>query len=339
MANRSSKGLRARAHGARWTKPAKRSGRVFSACPLSPLCRSSRVAAQPPRPRADRGARAARDRAAAGAAARSRSLAAEERTLLGDLRKLEIERQIKAEELKRIDARRREGRRPSWPRPRRAMDALQTSERDAARPELERASSKSTSSARRATCGCCSRRPTSRRSARRRGRSPRSPSSIASASRRTQQTLDELTADARDARERARASSRRCAADAERAQAAVERAAQARTELVRDIDRRRDLNAQLAGELQAAQQKLQATLRDLAAGAPRPSRPRCRCGRSAASSTGRSTGTVARRFGRSRRAAASQRHRDRAPPKARTALAVHDGTSRLRALLPDSATW
>src|SRR3954471_4518212 len=31
-------------------------------------------------------------------------LAAEERTLLGDLRKLEIERQLKSEELKRIDA-------------------------------------------------------------------------------------------------------------------------------------------------------------------------------------------------------------------------------------------
>src|SRR5207302_1107657 len=39
-------------------------------------------------------------------------------------------------------------------------------------------------------------------------------------------------------------------------------------DLIGDIDRRRDLNAQLASELQAAQQKLQLTLRDLAAGAP-----------------------------------------------------------------------
>ena len=36
---------------------------------------------------------------------------------------------------------------------------------------------------------------------------------------------------------------------------------------MRDIDRRRDLNAQLSGELQTAQQKLQATLRDIARGA------------------------------------------------------------------------
>jgi septal ring factor EnvC (AmiA/AmiB activator) len=57
-------------------------------------------------------------------------------------------------------------------------------------------------------------------------------------------------------------------ADTERAQIAVKHAEQARNDLIRDIDRRRDLNAQLAGELQTAQQKLQASLRDLANGAP-----------------------------------------------------------------------
>jgi septal ring factor EnvC (AmiA/AmiB activator) len=56
-------------------------------------------------------------------------------------------------------------------------------------------------------------------------------------------------------------------AEAERAQAAVERAAASRGTLIRDIDNRRDLNAQLVGELQAAQQKLQAALRDLSASA------------------------------------------------------------------------
>jgi septal ring factor EnvC (AmiA/AmiB activator) len=55
---------------------------------------------------------------------------------------------------------------------------------------------------------------------------------------------------------------------AEKAQAAALRAEQLKNDLIRDIDRKRDLNAQLAGELQAAQQKLQAALRDLAAGAP-----------------------------------------------------------------------
>ena len=47
---------------------------------------------------------------------------------------------------------------------------------------------------------------------------------------------------------------------AEQARAAADRAVAARTELVRTIDERRDLNAQLAGELQQAQQRLQATV-------------------------------------------------------------------------------
>ncbi len=53
---------------------------------------------------------------------------------------------------------------------------------------------------------------------------------------------------------------------AEKAQAAAQRAAQARSDLVRDIYRRRDLNARLASELQVTQQKLQAMLRDMANG-------------------------------------------------------------------------
>jgi murein hydrolase activator len=50
------------------------------------------------------------------------------------------------------------------------------------------------------------------------------------------------------------------------ASAAVERAVAARSNLVQSIDTRRDLNAQLTGELQDAQQKLQATLSQVAAG-------------------------------------------------------------------------
>ena len=55
---------------------------------------------------------------------------------------------------------------------------------------------------------------------------------------------------------------------AEQAAAAVERAVTARSDLVASIDARRDLNAQLSGELQVAQQKLQATLAATAAGRP-----------------------------------------------------------------------
>ncbi len=55
-------------------------------------------------------------------------------------------------------------------------------------------------------------------------------------------------------------------ATAAKAEAAAQRAAQARSDLIRDIDRQRDLNAQLSGELVAAQQKLQATLKEIAGG-------------------------------------------------------------------------
>jgi septal ring factor EnvC (AmiA/AmiB activator) len=55
---------------------------------------------------------------------------------------------------------------------------------------------------------------------------------------------------------------------AREASAAIDRAVAARSALVRSIDERRDLNAQLAGELQDAQQKLQATLAAAAAGRP-----------------------------------------------------------------------
>lgn len=51
-----------------------------------------------------------------------------------------------------------------------------------------------------------------------------------------------------------------------RARAAVDEAVEARNELVKSIDARRDLNAQLTGELQEAQRTLNASLAQLAAG-------------------------------------------------------------------------
>jgi septal ring factor EnvC (AmiA/AmiB activator) len=57
-------------------------------------------------------------------------------------------------------------------------------------------------------------------------------------------------------------------ADARRARVAAEAAVAVRAKLVADIDSRRDLNAQLAGDLQAAQQRLQQSLASLAAGRP-----------------------------------------------------------------------
>ena len=55
---------------------------------------------------------------------------------------------------------------------------------------------------------------------------------------------------------------------AQRARIAAEQAVSAQTRLVTAIDTRRDLNAQLAGELQSAQQRLQQSLASLTAGRP-----------------------------------------------------------------------
>jgi septal ring factor EnvC (AmiA/AmiB activator) len=70
---------------------------------------------------------------------------------------------------------------------------------------------------------------------------------------KTRATLDARQKDAVKAR-----------TSAERAQQAAARATQAQNDLIQEIDRRRDLNAQFAGELQAVQQKLQLALRDSA---------------------------------------------------------------------------
>ena len=53
------------------------------------------------------------------------------------------------------------------------------------------------------------------------------------------------------------------------ARAAADRAATTRSQLIAQIDARRDLTAQLAGELQIAQQRLQQTLGAIGTGAPR----------------------------------------------------------------------
>jgi murein hydrolase activator len=54
--------------------------------------------------------------------------------------------------------------------------------------------------------------------------------------------------------------------DARKARAAAARAVQARAAMLDEIDRRRDLNAQLAGELQVAQERLAAAVQNVAAG-------------------------------------------------------------------------
>ena len=88
---------------------------------------------------------------------------------------------------------------------------------------------------------------------------------------------------------------------------------------------RRDLNAQLSGELQAAQQKLQATLRDLGAATARASLRAAARVRSAATSTGRSRAT---------RAAASA-----VAPARRPANGIDIAAAEGTALSPSTTAW
>ena len=80
-----------------------------------------------------------------------------------------------------------------------------------------------------------------------------------------QQAREQLTADLK-ALEQLRA-------DETNARQALERAVATQTNAIRRIDGERELNAQLAGELQAAQQKLQATMSSLGGAAPASSVP------------------------------------------------------------------
>jgi septal ring factor EnvC (AmiA/AmiB activator) len=82
-------------------------------------------------------------------------------------------------------------------------------------------------------------------------------------------TLDALARERKTLQERA-AQLQTLMAEAARARATADRAVAARTALVDSIDARRDLNAQLTGELQEAQTKLQASMSQLEGQAAAP---------------------------------------------------------------------
>jgi septal ring factor EnvC (AmiA/AmiB activator) len=190
-------------------------------------------------------------------------LAAEEKTLLGDLRKLEIDRQIKTEELRRLDAEdgQVEAERAA------TTQHIDTLEQEvlAARPALKVRLIEMYKLGR----ARYARLLLSTSDMRRLGQASRTVAALAQLDR------DRITAHQRTITELA--STRKVLDDhgrriqalkleTARAREEADRAAEARNALVRDIDRRRDLNAELAGELQLAHQKLQTTLRDLAGG-------------------------------------------------------------------------
>jgi septal ring factor EnvC (AmiA/AmiB activator) len=250
-------------------------------------------------------------------------LASEEKTLLNDLRKLEIERQIRTEELKHLDT---EGQKIQTELLLTAarIDGLTKSEA-AERPELRARVVEIYKLGEARYLRLLLSTPDVRRI----GQASRTVAVLAKMDRDRvvshQRTLSELKKERATLQERQKKFAA-VRADAEKAQASVQRAAQARADLIRDIDRRRDLNAQLAGELQASQQKLQLALRDLANGAPAvevaalPFKP------FRGDLNWPVAGTVLRRFGRSAGPAGSASNGiEIAATEGTEALAVHDG--------------
>src|SRR5215470_5128891 len=188
------------------------------------------------------------------------ALATQERTLLGDLRKLELDRQLKTEELQQIGA-----------------DSAQVATELASNAQRTRDLEHQESSGRpelrnrlvdvyKLGQGRYLRLLLSTTDLRQVGQAARTLSALAKLDHdrivSRQRTLDELKR-TRLALEGRRHQLESLRAKAQSGEASLARAAKARNDLIHDIDSRRDLNAQLVGELQASSQKLQLTLRDL----------------------------------------------------------------------------
>jgi murein hydrolase activator len=190
-------------------------------------------------------------------------LASQERTLLGELRKLEIERQLRSAEMKRLDAEAAKIEVELAAITER-MQALQASER-AEQPELRARLVEVYKLGQARYLRLILSTPDLRHL----GQTTRTVAALAKLDRDRIESHHQRLAELKSshiALEQRRSEFTTLRSSAGKAQAAALRAAQARMELVRDIDRKRDLNAQLAGELQATQQKLQAMLHDMTSG-------------------------------------------------------------------------
>jgi septal ring factor EnvC (AmiA/AmiB activator) len=187
-------------------------------------------------------------------------LASQEQSLLGDLRKLEIEREIRTEDLHRIDAELAATAKQLEETNARA-EALQSTA-NTQRPDVE---------ARLVQLYKMGRAGYWRllldvNDLRAMGRAYRTASSLTDIDRSRiaehKRTLDALAKERQELEIRAKTIGR-LQQQASAARAAVDHAVAARTALVKSIDERRDLNAQLTGELEAAQQKLQSSVAQL----------------------------------------------------------------------------
>jgi septal ring factor EnvC (AmiA/AmiB activator) len=191
-------------------------------------------------------------------------LASEERTLLGDLRRLELEREIKAEGLRDL-AEKTAGATRELTAVNDELQRLEQEDRQA-RPEL----ASRVVDLYKLGQGRYLRLLLSISDVRQISQASRMVTALAKRDRDRVAAAETRRIELASSRERLQARERELATlrvGAERAQAEANRAVQARNELISTIDGQRDLNAQLVGELSAAQQKLQATLKDLSGAA------------------------------------------------------------------------
>ncbi len=220
------------------------------------------AAQTPDRAQADALAKRAADRLAA-LQKEAESLAGQERTLLGELRKLEVDREIKVEKLTSLEHEAADVRARLAATSARAK-ALE-GEAEKQRPDVE---------ARLVRLYKLGRAGYWRllldvNSLRELGRAYRTAAALSRIDRdrieEHRRTMTALSSERASLQARAKELSG-LEAQARRASDAVESAVTARNALVKEIDDRRDLNAQLAGELQEAQRKLQATVAQMTAG-------------------------------------------------------------------------
>jgi murein hydrolase activator len=197
-------------------------------------------------------------------------LASEEATLLTDLRKLEVERQIRAEEFRQVDARYRQtaGELAGVNQRVRQLEDRDRAERPGLQARLVEIYKLGQ--------GRYLRMLLSTSDLRRVGQASRTVGALADLDRQRiaehERTINELKA-TRAQIETRRRELEKLRASAQRAHADADRAARARNDLIEDIDRRRDLNAQLASELATAQQKLQTRLHEVGADVPAADAP------------------------------------------------------------------
>lgn len=282
------------------------------------LASAASLAQQADRQQADALARRATDRLTALQQEADR-LAAEARTVLGDLRRLELEREVRATELQRA----RDG-------AQQAAADLAAIDSQVAALETESAAALPDLQARLVTLyklgrGQYARLLLSASDVRQFGQAVRLVSALAEQDRLRVRQYQARLAELNTARDRARerqARLKELQSGAERAQAASVAAVAAHETLVREIDSRRDLNAQYAGELLAAQERLQASLTTLGTAAA-PTLPLTPF---KGDLDWPIAGTVRQRFGTSMAGRPSLRGIELAGAQGAAVQAVHDGT-------------